>query len=79
MEAVGGSLTLVAQFPDKEPIAIAGLGDIAVTPETERLNVALLRRVRSRNAAASRGSLKRVHVLPRISHQIEFDLRAAAA
>jgi len=32
VEAVGGSLTLVAQFPDKEPIAIGGLGEI-VTPE----------------------------------------------
>jgi len=29
VEAVGGSLTLVAQFPDKEPIAIGGLGEIA--------------------------------------------------
>lgn len=29
VEAVGGSLTLVAQFPDQEPIAIGGLGDIA--------------------------------------------------
>jgi transcriptional regulator with XRE-family HTH domain len=28
VEAVGGSLTLVAQFPDQEPIAIAGLGEI---------------------------------------------------
>jgi hypothetical protein len=28
VEAVGGSLTLVAQFPDQEPIAIKGLGDI---------------------------------------------------
>jgi hypothetical protein len=38
VEAVGGNLTLVAQFPDKEPIAIGGAG------ETKRLNVALLRR-----------------------------------
>jgi transcriptional regulator with XRE-family HTH domain len=37
VEAVGGSLTLVAQFPDQEPIAIAGLGDIAVTPNNERV------------------------------------------
>jgi hypothetical protein len=28
VEAVGGSLTLVAQFPDQEPIAIGGLGEI---------------------------------------------------
>jgi hypothetical protein len=28
VEAVGGSLTLVAQFPNQEPIAIGGLGDI---------------------------------------------------
>ena len=32
IEAAGGRLTLVAQFPDKEPIAIGGLGEI-VTPE----------------------------------------------
>jgi transcriptional regulator with XRE-family HTH domain len=36
VEAVGGSLTLVAQFPDQEPIAIGRLGDIAVTPENEK-------------------------------------------
>jgi hypothetical protein len=29
VEAVGGRLTLVAQFPDQEPIAIGGLGEIA--------------------------------------------------
>ncbi|HTC48131.1 MAG TPA: hypothetical protein VK722_12470 [Candidatus Aquilonibacter sp.] len=28
VEAVGGSLTLVAHFPDQAPIAIGGLGDI---------------------------------------------------
>jgi hypothetical protein len=28
VEAVGGSLTLVAQFPDQEPIAIGGFGDV---------------------------------------------------
>jgi transcriptional regulator with XRE-family HTH domain len=28
VEAVGGSLTLVAQFQDQEPIAIGGLGEI---------------------------------------------------
>jgi transcriptional regulator with XRE-family HTH domain len=33
VEAVGGSLTLVAQFPEQEPIAIAGLGDIATPKE----------------------------------------------
>jgi len=33
VEAVGGSLTLVAQFPDKEPIAIEGLGEIATAEE----------------------------------------------
>ncbi|HEY4903293.1 MAG TPA: helix-turn-helix transcriptional regulator [Candidatus Sulfotelmatobacter sp.] len=36
VEAVGGSLTLVAQFPDQEPIAIAGFGDIAVTSEKRK-------------------------------------------
>jgi transcriptional regulator with XRE-family HTH domain len=35
VEAVGGSLTLVAQFPDKEPIAIGGFGEI-VAPEEEK-------------------------------------------
>ena len=29
VEAVGGSLTLVAQFPDQEPIAIEGLGEVS--------------------------------------------------
>lgn len=28
VEAVGGSLTLVAQFPEREPIAIGGFGEI---------------------------------------------------
>jgi len=31
--AVGGSLTLVAQFPDKEPIAIGGFGEIVAAQE----------------------------------------------
>jgi transcriptional regulator with XRE-family HTH domain len=35
VEAVGGSLTLVAQFPDQEPIAIGGLGDIVAAKENE--------------------------------------------
>src|SRR5258707_15571000 len=35
VEAVGGSLTLVAQFPDKEPIAIGGFGEI-VAAEKEK-------------------------------------------
>jgi len=33
VEAVGGSLTLVAQFPDQEPIVIGRLGDIAAANE----------------------------------------------
>lgn len=33
VEAVGGSLTLVAQFPEQEPIAIGGFGDIATPKE----------------------------------------------
>jgi transcriptional regulator with XRE-family HTH domain len=37
VEAVGGSLTLVARFPDKEPIAIGRLGDIAVAPENDKV------------------------------------------
>jgi len=36
VEAVGGSLTLVAQFPDQEPIAIGGLGDIVAGKENEK-------------------------------------------
>ena len=36
VEAVGGSLTLVAQFPDREPIAIATLGEIAAPKENEK-------------------------------------------
>jgi transcriptional regulator with XRE-family HTH domain len=35
IEAAGGRLTLVAQFPDKKPVAIGGLGEI-VTPEEKR-------------------------------------------
>jgi hypothetical protein len=36
VEAVGGSLTLVAQFPDQDPIAIAGLGEIVAADENEK-------------------------------------------
>lgn len=36
VEAVGGSLTLVAQFPDREPIAIAGLGEIIPAEDNEK-------------------------------------------
>ena len=36
VEAVGGSLTLVAQFPDHEPIAIGGLGEIVALKENEK-------------------------------------------
>src|ERR1019366_9257544 len=36
VEAVGGSLTLVAQFPDKEPIAIGGFGEIVAAQEKEK-------------------------------------------
>jgi DNA-binding XRE family transcriptional regulator len=36
VEAVGGRLTLVAQFPDQAPIAIGGLGDIATAKEVEK-------------------------------------------
>lgn len=30
VEAAGGTLKLVAEFPDRKPVAIAGLGDIPV-------------------------------------------------
>jgi hypothetical protein len=36
VEAVGGSLTLVAQFPNQEPIAIGGLGDMVAANGKER-------------------------------------------
>ena len=36
VEAVGGSLTLVAQFPDQSPIAIGELGDFAVSRKDEK-------------------------------------------
>ncbi len=36
VEAVGGSLTLVAQFPGQDPIAIGRLGDIATSNENEK-------------------------------------------
>jgi transcriptional regulator with XRE-family HTH domain len=35
VEAVGGSLTLVAQFPDQEPIAIGGFGEIVATQKNQ--------------------------------------------
>ena len=36
VEAVGGRLTLVAQFPDKEPIAIGGFGELTTPEEKEK-------------------------------------------
>jgi transcriptional regulator with XRE-family HTH domain len=36
VEAVGGSLTLVAHFPDQAPIAIGGLGDIVAAKDNEK-------------------------------------------
>src|SRR3984885_687215 len=36
VEAVGGSLTLVAQFPDQEPIAIGGLGEVFAPKANEK-------------------------------------------
>jgi len=36
VEAVGGSLTLVAEFPDHEPIAIGGLGEIVAPRQNEK-------------------------------------------
>ena len=36
IEAVGGRLTLVAQFPNEEPIAIGGLGEIVTPDEKEK-------------------------------------------
>jgi hypothetical protein len=38
VEAVGGNLTLVAQFPDKEPIAIGGFGEIVATEDEREAN-----------------------------------------
>jgi hypothetical protein len=36
VEGVGGSLMLVTQFPDQEPIAIGGLGEIVAPEENEK-------------------------------------------
>lgn len=36
VEAVGGNLTLLAEFPDKEPVAIAGFGEIVSGQGKER-------------------------------------------
>jgi hypothetical protein len=36
VEAVGGSLTLVAEFPDKEPVAIGGFGEIVAAREKRK-------------------------------------------
>lgn len=36
VEAVGGSLTIVAHFPHQEPIAIGGWGDIVASGEDDR-------------------------------------------
>jgi hypothetical protein len=36
VEAVGGRLMLVAQFPHQEPIAIGALGDIAAAKENKK-------------------------------------------
>ena len=43
VEAVGGSLTLVAQFPDKEPIAIGGIGEIVAAQEKAKRRAAYAR------------------------------------
>jgi hypothetical protein len=43
VEAVGGSLTLVAQFPDKEPIAIGGFGVAAQEKEKAKRRAAYAR------------------------------------
>jgi hypothetical protein len=40
VEAVGGSLTLVVRFPDKEPIAIGGLGELVVAEEKAKRRAA---------------------------------------
>jgi transcriptional regulator with XRE-family HTH domain len=43
VEAVGGSLTLVAQLPGEEPIAIAGLGEIVSAEEKAKRRTAYAR------------------------------------
>lgn len=47
VEAVGGSLTLVAQFPDKEPIAIGGFGEIVAVEEEKAKPSRRLREITS--------------------------------
>jgi hypothetical protein len=32
VEAMGGSLTLIAEFPDREPVAISGIAGVETTP-----------------------------------------------
>jgi hypothetical protein len=44
VEAVGGSLMLVAQFQDQEPIAIGGLGGLSLLKKTKSPNAAPLTR-----------------------------------
>jgi hypothetical protein len=43
VEAVGGSLTLIAQFPDKDPIVIGGIGEIVVAEERAKRRAAQAR------------------------------------
>jgi transcriptional regulator with XRE-family HTH domain len=36
VEAIGGSLSLVAEFPDREPVKIAGIRDVIAGREEEK-------------------------------------------
>ena len=35
VEAMGGHLHLTAEFPDREPVSLAGFGDLVETPDAE--------------------------------------------
>lgn len=38
VEAMGGSLTLIAEFPDREPVAISGIADVETALGNRRVN-----------------------------------------
>jgi hypothetical protein len=40
VEAMGGSLTLIAEFPGRQPVALAGIAKIPATPSRKRARAA---------------------------------------
>jgi len=55
--AMGGNLSFVAEFPDREPVILAGLATMDVEPPSNRRQVAVRagKTHRHRNAGRSRG------------------------